>query len=64
MVDAVKQSVGSVLSSGLTTVSGFAALILMRFRIGPDMGWVMAKAIVREPVFRTVFPSGTDHDFL
>lgn len=46
MVDAVKQSVGSVLSSGLTTVSGFAALILMRFRIGPDMGWVMAKAIV------------------
>lgn len=46
MVDAVKQSVGSVLSSGLTTVSGFAALILMRFRVGPDMGWVMAKAIV------------------
>lgn len=46
MVAAVKQSTGSVLSSGLTTVTGFAALILMRFRIGPDMGWVMAKAIV------------------
>lgn len=46
MVKAVKQSMGSVLSSGLTTVSGFAALILMRFKIGPDMGWVMAKAIV------------------
>lgn len=46
MIDAVKQSTGSVLSSGLTTVTGFAALILMRFRIGPDMGWVMAKAIV------------------
>ena len=46
MVYAVKQSVGSVLSSGLTTVTGFAALILMRFKIGPDMGWVMAKAIV------------------
>lgn len=46
MVDAVKQSAGSVLSSGLTTVTGFAALILMRFKIGPDMGWVMAKAIV------------------
>ena len=46
MVDAVKQSTSSVLSSGLTTVTGFAALILMRFRIGPDMGWVMAKAIV------------------
>ena len=46
MVAAVKQSVGSVLSSGLTTVTGFAALILMRFKIGPDMGYVMAKAIV------------------
>ena len=46
MIEAVKQSTGSVLSSGLTTVTGFAALILMRFRIGPDMGWVMAKAIV------------------
>lgn len=46
MVAAVKQSTGSVLSSGLTTVTGFAALILMRFKIGPDMGWVMAKAIV------------------
>ena len=45
MVEAVKQSMGSVLSSGLTTVTGFAALILMRFKIGPDMGWVMAKAI-------------------
>lgn len=46
MVSAVKQSTSSVLSSGLTTVTGFAALILMRFKIGPDMGWVMAKAIV------------------
>ena len=46
MMKAVKRSMGSVLSSGLTTVTGFAALILMRFRIGPDMGYVMAKAIV------------------
>ena len=46
MIAAVKQSMGSVLSSGLTTVTGFAALILMRFKIGPDMGYVMAKAIV------------------
>lgn len=42
----VQQSMGAILSSGLTTVTGFAALILMRFKIGPDMGWVMAKAIV------------------
>ncbi|WP_294467356.1 MMPL family transporter [uncultured Anaerofustis sp.] len=46
MVNAVKQSLSSVLSSGLTTVTGFAALILMRFKIGPDMGWVMVKAIL------------------
>ena len=46
MINAVKQSMGSVLSSGLTTVTGFAALILMRFKIGPDMGLVMAKAIL------------------
>lgn len=46
MINGVKQSVGSVMSSGLTTVTGFAALILMRFKIGPDMGWVMVKAIV------------------
>ena len=46
MVNAVKQSTGSILSSGLTTVTGFAALILMRFKIGPDMVWVMANEIV------------------
>lgn len=45
MVKAVKKSFGSVMSSGFTTVIGFAALILMRFKIGPDMGIVMAKAI-------------------
>lgn len=46
MTQAVHQSVGSILSSGLTTVTGFLALVLMRFKIGPDMGWVMSKAIV------------------
>lgn len=46
MIHAVKQSVGSVMSSGFTTVTGFAALILMRFKIGPDMGGVMVKAII------------------
>ena len=46
MKDAVRQSVGSIMSSGLTTVTGFAALIFMRFKIGPDMGWVMVKAIL------------------
>lgn len=42
---AMNNSYSSILSSGLTTVIGFAALILMKFKIGPDMGIVMAKAI-------------------
>jgi predicted RND superfamily exporter protein len=46
MAEAFKKSFSSIISSGLTTIIGFAALILMRFKIGPDMGWVMAKGIV------------------
>ena len=45
LINALCKSTGSILSSGLTTVIGFAALILMRFKIGPDMGLAMAKAI-------------------
>jgi len=43
---AMKKSFSSILASGLTTVVGFAALILMRFKIGPDLGIVLAKGIV------------------
>ncbi|WP_091636549.1 efflux RND transporter permease subunit [Alkalibacterium gilvum] len=46
MVKALTQSLGSVLSSGLTTVIGFAALILMKFGIGADMGIVLAKGVI------------------
>ncbi len=46
MEKAICVSVSSILSSGVTTVFGFVALILMKFKIGPDMGYVMAKAIV------------------
>lgn len=46
MVQALCKSVSSVLSSGLTTVIGFLALVLMRFQIGPDMGLALAKGIV------------------
>ncbi|MDO5010410.1 MAG: MMPL family transporter [Intestinibacter bartlettii] len=46
MINALCKSTSSILSSGLTTVIGFAALILMRFKIGPDMGIAMAKAIL------------------
>lgn len=45
MTQAVVKSASSILSSGLTTVVGFAALIIMQFKIGPDMGYVLAKGI-------------------
>lgn len=45
MANAMVKSFPSILASGLTTVLGFAALALMRFRIGPDMGIVLAKGI-------------------
>ena len=46
MVDALKKSTTSILSSGLTTVIGFVALVFMRFGIGPDLGLALAKGIV------------------
>lgn len=45
MVKAMRKSFFTITASGLTTVIGFAALICMKFRIGPDMGVVMVKAI-------------------
>lgn len=45
MLEALRKSFSSITASGVTTVIGFAALILMHFKIGPDMGLVMAKAI-------------------
>ncbi|MGM9680719.1 MAG: RND family transporter, partial [Eubacteriales bacterium] len=45
MVDALCKSTSSILSSGLTTVIGFVALVFMRFRIGPDLGLALAKGI-------------------
>lgn len=46
MVRALCISTTSILSSGLTTVIGFLALCLMRFRIGPDLGLALAKGIL------------------
>lgn len=45
MQSALVQSTSSILSSGLTTVIGFLALCLMRFRIGPDLGLALAKGV-------------------
>lgn len=46
MARAIRRALTSVASSALTTVLGFLALIFMRFRIGGDLGIVMAKGIV------------------
>lgn len=45
MADALTKSTSSILSSGLTTVIGFLALGLMRFKIGPDLGFALAKGV-------------------
>ena len=45
MVEALCRSTTSILSSGLTTVIGFIALVFMRFGIGPDLGLALAKGI-------------------
>ncbi len=53
MVEALCKSTGSIVSSGLTTVIGFLALVLMQFRLGPDLGLALAKGVALSLV--TVF---------
>ena len=45
MVEALCKSTGSIFSSGLTTVIGFLALVLLQFKLGPDLGLALAKGI-------------------
>lgn len=45
MVSALCKSTSSILSSGLTTVIGFLALVLMQFKLGPDLGLALAKGV-------------------
>ena len=45
MINALCKSTTSILSSGLTTVIGFLALVMMRFKLGPDLGLALAKGI-------------------
>ncbi len=46
MIEALCKSTFSILSSGLTTVIGFIALVLMQFKIGADLGLALAKGVV------------------
>ncbi|MBQ9988386.1 MAG: MMPL family transporter [Clostridia bacterium] len=45
MKRAMVESSSSIAASAMTTVFGFLALLLMGFRIGPDMGVVLAKGV-------------------
>lgn len=58
MKNALVKSVSSILSSGLTTVIGFLALIMMRFGIGPDLGLALAKGIAISLIVVFVFMPG------
>ncbi|HJJ27906.1 MAG TPA: MMPL family transporter [Methanocorpusculum sp.] len=42
---AMKKAALSIWTSGITAAIGFAGLCVMRFKIGPDIGFVMVKAI-------------------
>ena len=55
MVDALCKSTTSILSSGLTTVIGFLALVLMEFRLGADLGLALAKGVAISLVTVFVF---------
>lgn len=46
MHQAMIKASSSIFSSGLTTFFGFIALTLMSFKVGPDMGIVLAKGII------------------
>ncbi|MBR4199928.1 MAG: MMPL family transporter [Oscillospiraceae bacterium] len=46
MAHAIALTVGSVVSSSLTTVAGFLAMCFMSFTLGLDLGIVMAKGVV------------------
>ncbi|GAB1475432.1 MMPL family transporter [Bacillota bacterium] len=43
---AMKESAPAIAASAATTVFGFLALVLMEFRLGPNMGFVLAKGIL------------------
>lgn len=58
MNDALCKSVSSILSSGLTTVIGFLALVVMRFGIGSDLGLALAKGVALSLIIVFVFMPG------
>jgi len=46
MAVSIKNASLSIISSGLTTVVGFAVLVIIQFKIGQDLGIVLSKGII------------------
>ena len=46
MVEAIAETFTSIIGSSITTVAGFIALCFMSFKLGPDIGIVMAKGVI------------------
>ena len=46
LIEALSKSIIEISASSLTTISGLAALMLMQFRLGYDLGIVLCKGIV------------------
>lgn len=58
MLNALKLSTSSILSSGLTTVIGFLALAFMKFLIGADLGMALSKGVAISLVTSLIFMPG------
>lgn len=58
MLEALCKSTSSILSSGLTTVIGFLALVLMQFGIGPDLGLTLGKGVAISLITVFIFMPG------
>ena len=58
MVDAINETMTSVIGSSLTTVAGFLALCSMKFSLGTDIGLVMSKGVLFGVLtVLTIYPS-------
>lgn len=45
MAKAITSTFGSISASALTTIAGFLALVIMRYNIGKDIGFILAKGV-------------------
>lgn len=55
MKNAMVSSASAIAASAATTVFGFLALTFMKFKIGPDMGFVLAKGVLISYISVVVF---------